>query len=177
MGRHLRSSKEAQHRVELKKGNLPIHSAPYLPGRKVRELGNQEINRMLAINVIAFTKTDWTSLITFVSKKDGTIPIEVDNWKLILVTIQRSYPIPIPRMDEWIDSPSEVTVFPTLQASSRYRQIENAEENRDKTAFTSQEALIIFTRMTFGLKNKSGTFQCAMDIQLTKVGLQLAFVY
>lgn len=66
----------------------------------------------------------------FCFKKDGTSRICVANChKLRAVTIWESYPIPC--MDDCIDSLSDTTIFSTLDANTRYWEVEIADEYCD----------------------------------------------
>ena len=44
----------------------------------------------------------------------------------------------------------------------RYSQIQLAEEDQDKTSFTTPWGTYCYVVMPFGLKNASATYQCAM---------------
>ena len=50
-------------------------------------------------------------------------------------TLTDSYPLP--RMDDFIDSLEDASVFTTLDCNSGYRKIPVAPEDRDKTTFTT----------------------------------------
>lgn len=51
----------------------------------------------------------------------------------------------------------------TLDTNFGYWQVEIEENYRDKTTSTSHHGLYRFIRMTFGLKNRPGTFQGVID--------------
>lgn len=53
----------------------------------------QEVDQMLAMDVLTLSKTEWSSLIVFVSKKDDTLRFCVDHWKANAGTICNSYPV------------------------------------------------------------------------------------
>ena len=91
------------------------------------------------------------------------------------VTVQDSYPLP--RMDEYIDSLRDAKVFTTLDAMWGYRQIDIANEDRDKTTFVCNEGLYRCLVMPFGLRNAPATFQRAIDIILLKVKWRHALFY
>lgn len=90
----------------------------------------------------------------------------VDYRKLNPVMIQDPYPIK--QMDKRRDSLGFATIFLTLDATCRYWQIGIAEENRDKPPFTSQNGLLRFTFMPFGIRNGPVTLQREMDVQFDK---------
>lgn len=49
--------------------------------------------------------------------------------------------------------------------------------DKDKTALTSHHGLFSFTRMSFGLKNASGTFQRVIEVILSTVKWNFALHY
>jgi len=65
------------------------------------------------------------------------------------ITIPDTYPLP--RMDDCIDSLAGAKVFSTLGAIWGYWQVPIAEEDRDKTTFTSHLGTYRYLRMPFGL--------------------------
>ena len=130
---------------------------------------------MLRAGVIEPTSAEWASLAVFVPKKEGTMRLCVDYHKLNVATVCDSYRLP--RIDECIDSLSNATVSTTLDYNSGYWQVEVAEEDRDKTTFTSHCGLHRFLRMPFGLKNAPATFERTVDIILSRVKWETAMVY
>lgn len=73
---------------------------------------------MLKLVGIELVETDWTSLIRFDPKKDGSLPYCIDDRKLKAVTARDSYPFP--RLDEYIQSPCDAIIFFTIDANRRY---------------------------------------------------------
>ena len=153
------------HRIDLKPGARPIYQAPYRAGPIAREKEKKDMDRMLRAGVIEPTSAEWASPAVFVPKKEATMRFWVDYRKVNAVTVRDSYPLP--RLDECIDSLGDSTVFTTLDCNSGYWQVENAEEDRDKTTFASHSGLYSFLRMPFGLKNAPAIFQRAVDIILS----------
>lgn len=76
---------------------------------------------MLVMEVIEPTQAEWASLIFFIPKKCRTFRICVDYHKQSAVMIQDSYMIP--RLSECIGLLGDVTIFLTLHANSRHRQV------------------------------------------------------
>ncbi len=72
-------------------------------------------------------------------------------------------------MDECMDSLGDATVFTTLDCNSGYWQIPVDPDDRNKTTFTSNFGTFRFTRMPFGLRNASATFQSAVDFILAGI--------
>ena len=84
---------------------------------------------------------------------------------------------PLPRMDDCIDSLGDAQVFTTLDCNFGYWQIPVAQDDRDKTTFTSHLGTYRFKRLPFGLKNAPATFQRAIDIILSSVRWQTCLIY
>lgn len=116
---------------------------------------------MLLDDVIEPENTIWASLIVFISKKDGWIPLCVDYRRLNAGTIWDSYPIR--RIDKYIVSLKEASVFSTLDANTGYWKIIIEEDGNDKRAFVTHHGLFRYKRMQFSVKNAPAMFKRAMD--------------
>ena len=90
-----------KHGLNLIPGSRPFKSEPYQLGPNQRELEQFEIENQLQSSVIEPSSSEWTSLILFVTKKDGRLQFCVDYRRLNTMTVKDCYPIP--RMDEGID--------------------------------------------------------------------------
>ena len=77
---------------------------------------------MLQAGVIEPATSQWASPVVLVPKKDNTLLFCVDYRKLNTVTQRDSYPLP--RMDDFIDFLTDVTIFTTLDCNSGYWQFE-----------------------------------------------------
>ena len=75
-------------------------------------------------------------------KKDGSTRFCVDYRKVNAVTQKDAYPIP--RVDDTLDTLSDSTWFSTIDLKSGYWQVEMAPEDKEKTAFCTQEGLFEF---------------------------------
>lgn len=72
---------------------------------------------------------------------------------------------PMPRIDELIDWLGGKFIT-TVDLSKGYWQVPLREEDRPKTAFTTQQGLFQFRVMPFGLQGAPATFQRMMDFLL-----------
>ena len=88
-------------------------------------------------------------VLVLVMKKDGTQRLCVDYRALIDVTVKNSYPLP--RIDDTLDALLGARWFSTLDLKSGYHQVEMAEEDKPKTAFSFGQGLWPFNIMLFGL--------------------------
>ena len=85
----------------------------------------------------------------------------MDYCKLNDLTKKDSYPLP--RIDSTLDELAGLTWFSTLDLKSGYWQVEVAEKDREKTAFSVGNGLWHYNVMAFGLCNAPATFERLMD--------------
>lgn len=87
--------KAGQLKIDLNKlYSPPIHTAQYCTGPEAREIDIQEIDGMLAIDLMDPAQAKWASSVVFVTTKDGTPRFRVDFLQLDAVMILDPYPIP-----------------------------------------------------------------------------------
>jgi RNase H-like domain found in reverse transcriptase/Reverse transcriptase (RNA-dependent DNA polymerase)/Integrase zinc binding domain/Integrase core domain len=170
---HLGHIKNVQHHIPTV--GAPQRQAPYRCGLKTRDAVKDEIERMLRMEVIEPSTSEWAAPIVLIPKPDGSLRFCIDYRRLNEVTVKDSYPLP--RMDDCLDSLGSATIFTTLDANSGYWQLDVAKDDRDKTTFTSHMGTFRFTRMPFGLVNAPATFQRSMDVLLAPVLWSKAIVY
>ncbi|KAG5888496.1 hypothetical protein JTB14_015741 [Gonioctena quinquepunctata] len=85
--------------------------------------------------------------------------------------------LPLPRIDDTLDTLAGSTIFSTLDLKSGYWQVELAQEDREKTAFTIGSGLWQFTVMPFGLCNAPATFERLMETVLKGLSWNTCLVY
>ena len=83
----------------------------------------------------------------------------------------------MPRIDNTLDALGDAKYFLTLDMSSGYWQVEVAEEDKAKTAFTTGKGHFEFSVMLFGLSNAPTTFQRHMDLVLSGLHYEECLVY
>lgn len=116
----------------------------------------ERMDKMLLEGVIEPAHTHWAAPTVFAPKKDGSPCFCVDYRKLNAISKRDVYPIP--RTDACVESLGEDAFFSTVDADSRYWQVELVYEDLDETAFTSHCGLYRFERMPHELRNAPSPF-------------------
>ncbi|KAL5489380.1 hypothetical protein EMCRGX_G018469 [Ephydatia muelleri] len=107
--------------------------------------------------------------------KDGSTTFCVDFRQLNSLTKEDAHPLP--RVDNTLDSLSGAQWFSTIDLASGYWQVEVAEEDKEKTAFSTPFGLFLFRIMPFGLCNAPSTFQHLMERVLAGLHWSTCLVY
>ena len=163
-----------QHEIDTG-DNPPIRLRPYRAAQEQRERIAENINDMLARDIIQPSTSPWAAPVVLVKKKDGTDRFCVDYRKLNEVTKKDSFPLP--RIDDTLDALHGTQFFSTMDLMSGYWQVELAPEAREKTAFTTYNGLFEFLVLPFGLTNAPATFQRLMDCILRGLTWQICLIY
>ncbi|KRZ69679.1 Transposon Ty3-G Gag-Pol polyprotein [Trichinella papuae] len=163
-----------QHQIATA-GARPVKQPPRRLPHSQRAEMDQLIREMLRSGVIEPASGPWSSPVVLVRKKDGSHRFCVDYRKLNAVT--RIDAQPIPRIDDTLDALAGAQWFSTLDLASGYWQVEVAERDREKTAFSTPMGLFQFRVMPFGLCNAPATFQRLMETALRGLTWKACLVY
>lgn len=169
-----------QHKIPVLQDSKAINVRPYrLPIAQREEIKNQ-ISKMKDDGLIRPSKSAWNAPLLLVPKKlgpDGKRKwrIVVDFRKLNEVTISDSFPLP--NIVDILDQLGHSKYFTTLDLSAGYHQVEVADADREKTAFSTGFEHLEWVRMPMGLKSAGHTFQRLMNAVLTGLQGIDCFVY
>jgi hypothetical protein len=105
-----------EHRIITQGG--PTRQKPYRAGPRARESERLEVERMLELDVIEPSKSEWASPVVLVPKPGGSLRFCVDYRKLNSITERDVYPLPW--MDDCLDSLGDAQVFSTLDSNAGY---------------------------------------------------------
>ncbi len=158
-----------------------VDSKPFrLPYRKIPPSQWQDVRRLLvemeAVGVIRPSKSPYASPVVIVTKKDGSLRLCIDYRKLNSCSTRDAFPLP--RIEEALEALGQAKFFSTLDLTSGYWQVEVAEHDKHKTAFSTPMGLFEANRMPFGLQNAPSTFQrlmtcCFGDLNFTHLLIYL----
>ena len=140
-----------------------------------REVVQQRVSKMLENGVIWCSTSPWSLPIVLVRKRDGYRRFSIDFHWVNAVTHKNAYPLP--RIDSALDSLSGSQFFSTLDLASGYWLVEVAEEDKEKTAFSSPQGHFEFNVMPFGLTNAPATFQCLMECTFAGLTPEECLIY
>ncbi len=163
-----------QHAIRID-GSDPVHMPPYRTTAAARDEIRKQVGEMLACGVIEESNSPWAAPVVLVKRKDGRLRFCVDYRRLNNVTIKDSYPLP--RIDDLLDHVGTASFFTSLDLASGYWQVPVRPEDREKTAFITQDGLFQFKHMPFGLCNAPATFQRLMDRVLSGLKWSMCLVY
>jgi hypothetical protein len=131
---------------------------------EVLEKVKKEVKKMLEGGFIRPCRyAKWISIVVLVRKKDGRWRVYVDFRDLNRATLKDEYPMPI--VETLINAAAGHKILSFMDGNAGYNQIFMASEDIHKIVFRILGAVGLFgyVVMTFGLKNASATYQCAMN--------------
>jgi hypothetical protein len=163
-----------RHEIDTGEGR-PIKQHPRRLPMMMRDVEQQEVNRMLSQNIIVPSSSPWASPTVMVKKKDGKIRFCVDYRKLNELSKKDAYPLP--RIDDCIDNLDGAKYFCTLDLQSGYWQVMMDPKDQEKTAFCTRSGLYEFKVMPFGLTNAVATFERLMETVLRGLQWNECLVY
>ena len=153
----------------------PIKQRFYRTSYNNQQFIKEEIDRLLKTGLIKPSKSQWTSPVVVVEKKNGKKRLCVDYRKLNNVTKRDHYPLP--RIDDMLETLQGSQWFASLDLASGFWQVELEPKDREKTTFITRFGTYEFNVMPFGLCNAPATFQRLMDTVLRDILWQYAIVY
>ena len=167
-------SEVVQHRIPLDGGHVPAQPYRRVAWAQMEEL-RQHLRQLLAKDIIRPSCSPYSSPVVLVRKKSGELRMCVDYRGLNARTVKDAYPLP--RIDESLDALGGAAIFSTMDLQSAYYQVEIAEEDKAKTAFTTPIGLFEFNRMAFGLCNAPATYQRLMQDMFREDIFNVLLVY
>ena len=152
-----------EHSIELNTPD-PIHVKPYpIPFAKVKA-AEEEIDKMIEMEIIEPSKSPYCAPLLLVHKKDGTHRPGIDFRRLNTATKFDSEPIP--NRDGIFAKLSGICFFTKLDFCKGYWQMPMTTSDREETAFSTPKGLYQFRRMPFGLVNAGASYSRMMRILL-----------
>lgn len=140
----------------------PIKQKQYLMSPYMLEHLNRELDKMIEMDIVEPSMSEWSSPVLLVKKANGDYRFCFDGRKLNAVTKRDSYPLPF--VDRILNMLSESKYISSVDLRSSFWQIPLSPESREKTAFAIPgRGLYHFKVLPFGLSNAAQCQQRLMD--------------
>ena len=119
------------------------------------------LNQLLDKGIIRPSISPYSSAPMFLQKPDGRVRMVTDLRYLNAKTVRDCYALP--RFDDILPYLANSVYFSKMDIRSGYYNIEVAEEDKEKTAFSTVFGLYEYNRMVQGAKTSAATFQRCME--------------
>ncbi|XP_017797025.1 PREDICTED: uncharacterized protein LOC108578250 [Habropoda laboriosa] len=178
-GDRLGKTTAIQHKIPTI-NDQPIHVKQYRFPPIHREEITRQVSELLENDIIRPSTSPYSSPIWVVPKKPDSHGNK--RWRMVIDyralnenSIADAYPLP--NITEILDQLGSAKYFSTFDLASGFHQIPLAEQDAEKTAFSTPYGHYQFNRMPFGLRNAPSTFQRLMDSVLSGLQGNEMFVY
>ena len=149
-----------EHEIRTPPG-VTVNQRPYRVPEARKKVIEEEVKKMVKLNVIEKSQSAWSNPIVLVGKPDNTVRFCNDFRKLNNVSEFDAYPMP--RVDELIESLGNARFITTLDLTKGYWQVPMSTGSKAKTAFATPGGFWQYRVMPFGLFGAPATFQRLMD--------------
>jgi len=149
------------HTIDVKEDFKPSKAKVYPLSRNKREEVQKFVDEHLKKGYIRPSKSQQTSLVFFVGKKDGEKCMVMDYHKLNRQMVKNNYPLPL--ITELVDNMGSKCVFTKMDLRWGYNNVRVKKGNKWKTAFIIHVGLFKPVVMFFGMTNSPATFQAIMN--------------
>ncbi|KAG7307441.1 hypothetical protein JYU34_007633 [Plutella xylostella] len=141
----------------------PIRQRYYRMSPEKQRIITEQVDEMLALDVVEPCESPWSSPVLVVGKKDGKPRFCLDSRKLNAVTKKDAYNLPY--VSEILDNLKDARYLSSIDLSKSFWQILINEPDREKTAFyVPGRGSLMFKVTAFGLTNAPATQQRLVDM-------------
>jgi len=149
------------HAIDLNKDFKASKAKVYPLSRNKREKVQKFVEEHLKKGYIRPSKSQQTSPVFFVGKKDKGKQMVMDYHKLNKQTVKNNYPLSL--IIELVDNMGSRQVFTKMDLRWKYNNVRIKKGNEWKAAFTTHVRLFEPVVMFFGMTNSPATFQVMMN--------------
>jgi len=149
------------HAIDVKENFKPSKAKVYPLSRNEREEVQKFVDEHLKKGYIRPSKSQQTSPVFFVGKKDGGKRMVMDYHKLNRQMVKNNYPLPL--ITELVDNMGSKCVFTKMDLQWGYNNVQVKEGDEWKAAFTTYVGSFEPVVMFFGMTNSPAMFQAMMN--------------
>jgi len=149
------------HAIDLKEDFKASKAKVYPLSRNERDEVQGFVEEHLKKGYIRPSKSQQTSPVFFVEKKNGGKQMVMDYCRLNKQTVKNNYPLPL--ITELVDNMGSKQVFTKMDLRWGYNNVRIKEGDEWKAAFTTHVGLFEPVVMFFGMTNSPATFQAMMN--------------
>nr|GEV84995.1 reverse transcriptase domain-containing protein [Tanacetum cinerariifolium] len=152
----------AEHRLNIQEGYSPVRQKKRGQAPERARAIQAEVQKLVEAGIMREVYYhDWLSNPVMVKKHDGSWRMCIDFTDLNKACPQDCYPLS--EIDWKVESLCGYPFKCFLDAYKGYHQIQLAEADEEKTTFHTRQGVYCYTKIPFGLKNASATYQRLMD--------------
>jgi len=144
-------------KINLEEGAKPPVGPIYSLSASEQEALKKFIKENLNTGFIQPTSSPHSALVLFVKKKDGSLHLCVDFYRLNRISKKDCYPLPL--ISDLLDSPHKARVYSKIDLCHAYHLVHIANGDEWKTAFRTCYGSFEWSIMLFGLINALAAFQ------------------
>ncbi|RDX85846.1 hypothetical protein CR513_32907, partial [Mucuna pruriens] len=150
-----------EHRLPIKPGSVPVKQQLRRMKPEVALKIKEEVEKQWKAGFLAVSEyPQWVANIVPVPKKDEKVRMCVDYRDLNKASPKDNFPLP--HINTLVDNTACHQIFSFMDGFFGYNQIRMAQEDREKTTFTTAWGTFCYQFMPFGLRNAGATYQRAM---------------
>ncbi|GKD16414.1 reverse transcriptase domain-containing protein, partial [Tanacetum coccineum] len=152
----------AEHRLNVRDGCFPVRQKKRGQASERSKAICEEVEKLVNADIMKEVHYhSWLSNPVMVKKHNNSWRMCVDLKDLNKACPKDGYPLP--EIDWEVESLCEYPFKCFLDAYKGYHQIKMAKEDEEKTTFITSQGIFCYSKMPFGLKNASATYQRLVD--------------
>jgi len=140
----------------------PIRQRAYGHSPEARKIIEEEVTKLLKVDIIEESNSPWASPVVLVKKKGRGHRLCIDMRKVNTVTKPTFYSLPLLEDVFQLASENNATIFSVCDLLSGFFQKHIDEASRPKTAFITHKGQYQYKRLAFGLQGSPCSLQKLM---------------
>ena len=154
---------------------MPVYQRRRPIPMAVEKKVNEMVDEMIDHDIVEPCVSPYNSPLVIIKKKNNDLRICVDFRRINAMT--ERFIVPLPSAQELFDRLGSSRYFSVLDLTQGYYQIPVAQNDRQKTAFTTTKGQFMFKRMPFGLNTAPLTFTRMMNLVLKEENFEQCLIY